>query len=492
MKLFHKTVLVLSVAFGLQVCNTTQENKQQNENKEAKTAQKGNFKDFDIDFKAHEFDVKEAYTLKHPTGSKLQIPANAFIDKNGKPIEGKIKVNYREFHHVTDIIASGITMEYDSAGKKHPFETAGMFDIRAEQNGETIFLAKDKQIKVDLASYKEGAFNFYYLREAKQPQKVAATVSFPFISNAIAQDVRPGENTWELLQTSGLPTENKERKEKLAEIEKKLPVQPSEPLPYDEKTPVFDLDIDTKDFPELRTFEGIVWQYAGDLEDAAKNPQKNEWIFDHQWTNIRLEDDGDMQYRLVLQSATKRFESQVRPALKGLAYEKAKAFFAEKKKQYEADLKQRKEEIESLRAEKSYYDRSAKFLRSFQIQNLGIYNCDRIYNDPETISITLNLAVPEDPSASNAPSSTVYLIMDRDVIQYSASKGKISDFKVNLKRANKLLVLFSNSDKVGVYSKEDFRALGQLKTGKAVQIDLKPIKESIKSTTALEDLIARL
>lgn len=483
-----KIAFVVGLALSLQMCNEAQDKTKENT---AKVQKKGNFANFDVDYKAHEFDVKEARTITHPTGTKIEIPANAFIDINGKPIAGKVKINYREFHNATDIIVAGITMQYDSAGKKHPFETAGMFDIRAEQEGKPVFLAKDKKIQVNLASYKEGAFNFYYLREAKPTEKVA-TVSLPFISQAIAQDIRPGENTWELLSTSNLPTENAERKQKLAEIDKKLPVQPSEPLPYDEKTPVFDLDIDTKDFPELRAFEGIVWQYAGKLEDDTQNPQKNEWIFDHQWSDIRLEDAGEMQYRLVLKSASKQFESQVRPALKGLAYEKAKAFFAEKKKQYEADLKARANEIEALRTEKTYSSRMAKFVRSFQIQNLGIYNWDRIYRDESAIEIALELNTPDDPSATKSSSAQVYLIMGDVAVNFYANGNKVNNITINTKRANKMVVVFSGSEKIGVYSTEDFKSITQAHKGKTVAIQLKTIQEPIKSTSALEDVLAKL
>lgn len=491
MNMISKTGCILGLALLIQVCTTTtQENKQDAQ----KNAKRGNFADFDVAFKAHEFDSKDAKTIKHFTGSTIQIPANAFVDAKGLPVTGDVKVNYREFHQASEIIASGITMMYDSAGKRQPFETAGMFDIRAEQAGKPLFLAKDKNIKIDLASHKEGAFNFYYLQEAKQAGIAKTYISSPFISQAIAQDIRPGEDQWQLLQTSNLPTENEERKTKLAEINKKLPADPAQPVKYDDKAPIFDLDIDTKDFPELRSFEGVVWQYAGDLEDATQNPKKNEWIFDQQWTSIRLEAAEDMQYRLVLTNATKNFESLVRPTLKGVAYEKAKALFEEKKKEYEADLKTRADEIQSLRAEKNYMSRTAKFMRSFSIQNMGIYNCDRIFRDDEAIEIALQINVPEDPTASKSQNATVYLIFGRDLLQYQAKNNTINSAYLSVKKPNKMLVIFSGSDKVAVYSEKDFKMLGDTKKlkGKKLEIDLKSIPEKIKSTSALEELIAKL
>lgn len=492
MNMISKTACILGLALLIQVCTTsTQENKQGT----SQNAKRGNFADFDVAYKAHEFDSKDAKTIKHFTGTTIQIPANAFIDEKGKPVTGTVKVNYREFHQASEIIASGITMMYDSAGKKQPFESAGMFDIRAEQAGKPVFLAKDKKINIDLASYKEGAFNFYYLQEAKQ-EKVAKThFSSPFISQAIAQTLLPGEDQWQLLQTSGLPTENAERKAKLDEINKKLPTEPKEPVEDDGKTPIFDLAIDTKDFPELRSFEGVIWQYAGDLEDQNQNPDKNQWIFDQQWSSIRLEDAGEMQYRLVLANTEKRFESVVRPTLKGVNYQKAKALFEGKKKEYEADLKARANEIQSLRAEKTYMNRIAKFVRSFQIQNLGIYNCDRIFSDNEAIQVAMKFSIPEDPSASKSPKATVYLIHGKDILlQYEAKLNETNNVYLSTRQANKMLVLFSGSDKVATYAEKDFKMLGNTKKlkGKKLELELKSIPEKIKSTSALEELIAKL
>lgn len=490
MNTISKTAFILGLALTIQVCTTTQENK-----KDGTTAQrKGNFKDFDVTFKGHEFDSKEAKTIKHFTGTTIQIPAQAFVDAQGKPVSGNVKVNYREFHQASEIIASGITMQYDSAGKRHSFETAGMFDIRAEQAGKPVFLAKDKNIKIDLASYKEGAFNFYYLQEYKQEKMAQVHFSAPFISTAMAQDIRPGEDKWQLLQTSTLPAPNKERAEKMAEIDKNLPTEPKQPVAYNDKIPVLDLNIDVKEFPELRAFEGLIWQYAGDLEDAAKNPKKNEWIFDYTWQNIKLEDTGDMQYRLTLAGKDKNFETLIRPTLKGMNYEKAKALFEEKRKQYEADVEKRKDEIAKLKAEKSFWNRQSKFIRSLQIQSFGIYNCDRIFRSDDAIEIAMQLQVPEDKGANDSKTATVYMMFDNNVIQYQALQNKVPHAFILSKRPNKMLVVFQNSNKVAVYSREDFAKLGdpEKMKGKEIELSLKSITEPIKSTAALEELIAKL
>jgi hypothetical protein len=57
-----------------------------------------------------------------------------------------------------------------------------------------------------------------------------------------------------------------------------------------------------------------------------------------------------------------------------------------------------------------------------------------------------------------------------------------------------MLVVFKNSDKVAVYTQEDFAKLGNIQKlkGKEIEVSLKSIAEPIKSTAALEELIAKL
>ncbi|HKC68013.1 MAG TPA: hypothetical protein VKG26_07265 [Bacteroidia bacterium] len=84
-------------------------------------------------------NTKKDTILVYKTGSQIKIPANAFVGKNGKEIKGTVKIKYREFHNVGEILLSDIPMTYDSAGKQMYFESAGMFDISANQDGNPFF-----------------------------------------------------------------------------------------------------------------------------------------------------------------------------------------------------------------------------------------------------------------------------------------------------------------------------------------------------------------
>lgn len=102
--------------------------------------------------------------LLYKTGTKINIPKNAFLDKEGKPINGEITLSYREFTNAFDIYLGGIPMQYDSAGTEQVFETAGMIEINANYQGQEVFPNPENRIKVEMASYQpSNQYNVYGL-----------------------------------------------------------------------------------------------------------------------------------------------------------------------------------------------------------------------------------------------------------------------------------------------------------------------------------------
>jgi hypothetical protein len=106
--------------------------------------------------------------VEYPSGTKIIIPAHAFVDAGGNEIKGDVTIDYREFRDPVDILVSGITMVYDSAGIKGDFESAGMFEINASVNGKEVFLAPGKKVDVEFAVVDTAStFNFYRLDPVK-------------------------------------------------------------------------------------------------------------------------------------------------------------------------------------------------------------------------------------------------------------------------------------------------------------------------------------
>ncbi|MCU0433738.1 MAG: hypothetical protein MUC87_09825 [Bacteroidia bacterium] len=112
------------------------------------------------------FNVEKGASFSYPSGTNIRIPANAFVDKNGKPVSGEVTLGYREFRDAADIVVSGIPMKYDSAGQTADFESAGMFELVASSAGNEVKVAPGKNITMQFALTKpESSYNFYKLDE---------------------------------------------------------------------------------------------------------------------------------------------------------------------------------------------------------------------------------------------------------------------------------------------------------------------------------------
>ncbi|MCH2044350.1 MAG: OmpA family protein [Saprospiraceae bacterium] len=100
------------------------------------------------------------------SGSKVKIQPYALMHKDGSLVEGSVKLEYKEFRDIADFIVAGIPMVHQ--GKA--FNSAGMFEMRAFQNGEELLLNPYKPAEVDLALVDElpNAGFFQYSNEKNE------------------------------------------------------------------------------------------------------------------------------------------------------------------------------------------------------------------------------------------------------------------------------------------------------------------------------------
>ena len=77
------------------------------------------------------------------------------VDKNGKPVKGEYDLVYQEFRDAADIVFSGIPMTYTSSGTEYNFSSVGMYEIRANQNGNELQLNKPIQIDFNATAAKD-------------------------------------------------------------------------------------------------------------------------------------------------------------------------------------------------------------------------------------------------------------------------------------------------------------------------------------------------
>ncbi len=123
----------------------------------------------DPEYTVENINAENGGQVNLPSGTVINIPPVALVNKKGKPITGDVNIYYREFHDAASIFLSGISMEYAVNGDTGHFITAGMFDLRAIQEENEVFIAPGKSIQVKMASFdKNDDFQFYWLDEENE------------------------------------------------------------------------------------------------------------------------------------------------------------------------------------------------------------------------------------------------------------------------------------------------------------------------------------
>lgn len=291
----------------------------------------------------------EESVLETPTGSRIIIPANAFVSESGEKITGEVKIEFQEFHDATDVILSGIPMNINAEnGEMASLETAGMFKIDGKAGDQKVKIADNKEIEIQLASFKEGNdFNFYAFDET-------------------------AGNWIEKGRTDPMP--NPVKKEAL-EFLGPDPIKPVAIQKAKSTDQVFELSVNKEENPEFADLDNVLWK-------TADNSAIPEAAMQGDIRNPRLtcvDADRSVYHLSGYNSQKNSFSVDVTPVLFGSNYEKANKNFSSKMTTYLSKVKSREDE-------KKRIDMMADLSRSFVISGLGVYNFDRIYHLKRKVS----------------------------------------------------------------------------------------------------------
>ena len=351
----------------------------------------------DIPFTDYAVDAEKGDTIMYASGSVLLFPKDAFVDKDGKLIQGKVNVKYREFSNPADQFLSGIPMGYDSAGVHYTFESAGMCDIQAFKDGQPVFVNKNRKPVINIASQnKDIAQNLYYLD----------TATGQWINRGKSEILEVGKK--EITIVSPKPSESNIAK----------PVKPSL---LDESLPIIRVLIDTNSFEELKAYHHL--QFQLDKTETRFDPEASNTS----WTDIKLK-KGDKHGMYLIKFTSnygdkiKSVEYKVRPVLSEKDYAKAILLYDKQMSVYEKNIEARLDASKANRdaymkdsISNAYIDKenvktaqlnriieaknaeieaqnkiveaqnlqinnenmSRRVLRNFQIDGFGIWNCDK-------------------------------------------------------------------------------------------------------------------
>jgi len=452
-----KQVIVISVALCMAVfvisrCSTEKASVQ------SRKAIAPPFENITVQSDVFKVDPANGAELNYKTGTKIVVPANCFVDESGNAITSEVQVEYKEFHNAADIITAGITMQYDSAGISYNFETAGMFEIHATASNKPVFVAKDKNIKIDFATQSmDESYNFYYLDTIENRWK--------FVSD---------------LQTS-TPANTNETTPNQTITAIKPPVRPQAYNPDDY---TFDLDVNYEQHPELKDFSGIMWQYAG--TGGTDDPRNNPWVTEQHWNNIVLEADPESYgyYLLTVSNSQRTFNTVVKPVLRGRALKKAEVLYAQKLEEYKEALTEASRRTQEL-----------QLLNSFNINKMGVYNCDRLYGINSRAEC---VAFFDFGKSINLETNTISVFLitsnNRAVIQYYPSTNGCS-FAFDYNADNKLIAVLPGNQ-VAVLSSDDFKSIDYTQftdaQGKQFTFKLTPVKEKIATPDDFNRIVASL
>jgi hypothetical protein len=165
------------------------------------------FSRFQKPFNEFEIDNAQGKTCRHKSGSKIHVPAEAVIHKDGEPVTGIYTLKYKEFRNPAEIAVSGIPMIYDNTENQDQFNSVGMYELRAVQNGKELKLKKPLKVDFNCTSKaadvgffalddetgqwtKKGEVNFDKNEEAQENEN-ARFISVINKENNIFYDITP-------------------------------------------------------------------------------------------------------------------------------------------------------------------------------------------------------------------------------------------------------------------------------------------------------------
>jgi hypothetical protein len=299
-------------------------------------------KNADIPFISYQIDNSTGGKFTHPSGSEINIPANSFFT-DGKPVDGKVEIRYREFRDQADFILSGIPMTYDSAGKQYHFESAGMLEIRAFKNNQPVDFKGE--VAVNFASdYDDTKYNFYQLNETEKNWVSLGK------DKVLPEENKKENENYNASDKKLIAKEITKKEEKLAEVKQEIKIlqteKPDEPAKRNKQNYSFTLDVLAEEFPELSAFSTT--RFEVNPTDKNFTPK----FFQSEWDDIKLDKNpktGDLT--MVLSKGGSNKKIGIFPVYEEADYQTKKDLFDKEFKQYSSKLDSRLAEEKKLEKE---------------------------------------------------------------------------------------------------------------------------------------------
>jgi hypothetical protein len=393
--------------------------------------------ELDLPYQKFEIDPSQPNVLYSKKGAKINIPKDAFLDKEGNVIKDKVEITFREFYNPLDFYLAGIPMEYNDNGVQKVLESAGMVELNAKSDNNELFVNPSNKIKVDLYSWtKSKDFNLY-----------------------------------DLDKTTGKWIEK--GKDLISTLTEKGELNALPPIPLEPKVATrasFSLIDDTKMYPEIELYKNVRFEPINVSECK---------ISDAQEMRLKFLKDGKVEVTSILKYGTFRKENT---CLCYLAFEPGKDYndaLLTYQKKYAKILKERvnisdriKKELDDYNAFLDNYRKlqfnlmsgQEKIIRTLEINNFGFVNSDYAINFPTEGEIN---PIYIDKNGEPIVLNNVVLVElnTNTIIRYS------STIKYNPKEEN-ILWGMTDDNKLAYLKKGDFRSLRSTSSKQKVQMHI--------------------
>ncbi|MBK9195018.1 MAG: OmpA family protein [Flavobacteriales bacterium] len=136
----------------------------------------------------HSVDPGQPISFMASDGVTVNIAANSIVDAKGKVVSGTVDISYRSFSEPYSIIASGIPMHLETAHGTEHFETAGMYELYASQNGQKLRLKPGANIELarpEQAALPEG-FGPFVLKASTGEWETGGSLAQTIAPSAVA------------------------------------------------------------------------------------------------------------------------------------------------------------------------------------------------------------------------------------------------------------------------------------------------------------------
>lgn len=302
----------------------------------------------DLAYLVYSIDPKRGGNILLQSGTEIRFDRNCFQTRSTSPVEIKV----REFRDFTEAFAAGIPMDH---GKNETMETAGMIEIRAMQDGENVEIAPGKEMRVSLALYKNPEnFSFWHLEEQKAQWKAMDAIFLVEDPEEINREIKRTQFNLGKVDEKKLVCQSE-----LTEIEQRKPDNSLMPQMGSRK---LQIDFDEKEFPELRGYKEIEFEYVHYNEEVAKILKSRVW------TNVELKKQDD--YLAVFTADKIKQSVKVRPVLKGKTLQEVQKQITAAQEEYEKTVTAKAEELEELTKRSLQLKAKLEGLKHDQLQEL--------------------------------------------------------------------------------------------------------------------------